>query len=101
MGWSTHRPPRNPKYRTPEHLAYRATLVAQLKRDGHLTCTASTCDYPTRAITNPNGADPDGLNAGHNDDGVTYAGPQHRSCNIRDGSKRARARQGSPRRWSL
>lgn len=83
----------NPKYRTAEHRRYRAGLVAQLKRDGHLTCTADDCLFDTRDITNPHGNDPDGLHAGHNDDGVTYRGPQHNACNVTDGAVRARARQ--------
>lgn len=95
MGWSTSRPPRNPKYRTPEHLAYRARLVDALRRTGWLTCVAPECVMPTRTITNPDGSKPDGLTAGHNDDGVTYRGPEHRRCNILDASKRARARQAA------
>ena len=83
----------NPKYRTPEHRRYRAGLVAQLKRDGYLTCTADECLFDTRDITNPNGRDQDGLHAGHEDDGVNYRGPQHNQCNVRDGAVRARAKQ--------
>lgn len=83
----------HPKYRTAQHRRYRARLVAQLKRDGYLTCTADDCLFDTRDITNPNGRDPDGLHAGHEDDGITYRGPQHNLCNVRDGAVRARARQ--------
>lgn len=83
----------NPKYRTPEHKRYRESLVAQLKRDGHLICTAAPCLFPTRHITNPNGRDRDGLHAGHNDAGTEYDGPQHNACNVRDGAVRARAKQ--------
>lgn len=82
-----------PKYRTREHLAYRSSLVAQLKAQGYLTCTAKTCVFPTRAITNPNGRERDGLHAGHNDAGTDYDGPQHNACNVKDGAKRGRARQ--------
>jgi len=81
------------KYRSPEHIAYRKRLVTQLQRDGYLTCTAKVCVMPSRTITNPNGRARDGLHAGHEDDGVTYAGPQHNACNVRDGAKRGRARQ--------
>ena len=87
----------HPKYRTREHIAYRKRLVDQLKRDGYLTCTATVCVMPTRTITNPNGRARDGLHAGHNDDGITYAGPQHAACNVKDGSKRARAKQDAPK----
>lgn len=83
-----------PKYRTPEHRRYLAQLKAQLRREGYLICTAKVCKLPTRRITNPNGrAWPDGLQAGHNDDGITYAGPQHFACNSSDAGRRARARQ--------
>ena len=93
------------KYRTREHRETRAAMVRQLKRDGWLTCTARVCLMPTRTITNPNGNQPDGLNAGHNDDGTDYDGPQHRACNVSDGGRRGRARQagqvGPLRRWVL
>ena len=99
MGWDrsagTH-----PKYRTKAHKDYRAGLVRQLKAQGFLTCTAKTCVMPTRTITNPNGRARDGLHAGHNDDGVTYAGPQHNACNVKDGAVRGRKLQTTtPLRW--
>ena len=87
----------NPKYRTREHIVYRKRLVAQLKRDGYLICTATVCVMPSRTITNPNGRAPDGLNAGHADNGVDYDGPQHRACNVKDGARRARAKQDQPK----
>ena len=93
MGWSTHRPPRNPKYRTPEHLAKVREYKDQLRRAGYLTCTAPVCVFPDRTITNPDGRDRDGVHAGHNPDGVTYAGPQHAACNLKEASTRARAKQ--------
>lgn len=83
----------SPVYRTAAHRRYRASLVAQLKRDGYLTCTAAVCLFDTRDITNPNGRDRDGLHAGHNDAGTAYDGPQHAACNVRDGAVRGRARQ--------
>ena len=86
----------HPKYRSREHIAYRKRLVAQLNRDGYLTCTAKMCIMPTRTITNPNGRARDGLHLGHNDDGVTFAGPQHAACNVKDGAVRARAKQDAP-----
>lgn len=102
MPFDSSRPSTDPKYRTREHRKYRADLVAQLERDGSLTCTASVCVMPTREITNPNGQEPDGLNAGHNDAGDAYDGPQHRACNLRDGAVRGRERQNETRtRWKL
>lgn len=101
MAWSTSRPPRNPKYRTPEHLAMVRAYKAELARVGWLTCTARECVMPTRTITNPDGSQPDGVTVGHADDGVAIDGPQHRKCNVLDGSKRARERQLTSRRWSL
>ena len=82
-----------PKYRTPQHRRYREGLVAQLKREGYLLCTAKTCVMPSREITNLNGRARDGLHAGHNDAGTEYDGPQHNACNVKDGARRARARQ--------
>ena len=87
----------NPKYRTKEHREYRANLVRQLRRDGHLTCTARVCLFPSRHITNPNGRQRDGLHAGHNDAGTAYDGPQHNACNVRDGATRGRAKQDEPK----
>lgn len=101
----------NPKYRTREHRAYLAQLKRDLAKHGVLECTAKTCLFPTRAITNPNGRQPDGLTAGHADNGIDYDGPQHHKCNVEDGAQRARAarRNGNtktnptptPRRWTL
>ena len=103
MPWSTTRAEgTDPKYRTKEHRDYCASLKRQLKRDGFLNCTAVVCVFDTRLITNPNGNERDGLTAGHNDDGVTYAGPQHRACNVKDGARRGNARsRGVGRRWVL
>lgn len=91
----------HPKYRSAEHKRERARLVAQLKRDGVLWCTAVVCLMPSRAITNPNGREPDGLHLGHEDDGATIRGPEHGRCNTHDGAVRGRARQDPPRRWEL
>ena len=99
----------HPKYRTRQHREFRARLLAQLKADGYLTCTATVCLFPTRYITNPNGRAMDGLHAGHHPDGVTYRGPEHAQCNREDGAKRAQQRRrtkrtptqapSSPLRW--
>lgn len=87
----------NPKYRTAEHIHKRKALVAQLRREGHLVCTAAVCVFPTRHITEPNGRRRNGLHLGHRDDGVTYAGPQHNACNVKDGAVRGRAKQAEPK----
>ena len=89
------------KYRTAEHRARRAHLVALIRAGHALECTAAICVFDRAPITNPNGRDPDGLHLGHNDDGVTYAGPQHALCNVKDGARRARALQEPPSRWAL
>lgn len=109
MTWATGKT--NPKYRTKEHREYAASLKRKLKDEGRLWCTAPTCYFPTRWITNPNGRQADGLTAGHNDDGITYAGPQHHKCNVEDGARRARTARGrrksdtstatKPKRWEL
>ena len=89
--------PTDPKYRTKEHRDRRAALVRQIKA-GHLVeCTADECVIGDRAITNTDGRDCDGLHLGHNADGITYAGPQHRACNIRDGARRANVRSRASR----
>ena len=100
MGWDRTKGT-DPKYRTPEHRREVARLKADLRRHGTLDCTAIPCLMPTRAITNPNGRDRDGLQAGHNDDGVTYAGPQHNLCNATDGAIRGRAKQEAPEPMAL
>lgn len=86
----------DPKYQTREHRDYRARLLTQLRQDGYLICTAKVCALPTRHITEPNGRKRDGLHAGHNDEGTNYDGPQHNVCNVKDGARRARARQDQP-----
>lgn len=108
MPWSTTRPGGDgtrSKYRNPEHVRYRKQLVKQLERDGYLICTAKDCVFDDRTITNPNGNAPDGLHAGHEDNGADYAGPQHNLCNVRDGAKRgnqrSHGRTDTPRRWEL
>ena len=87
----------NPKYRSREHIAYTKQLKADLKRLGFLDCTARVCVMPSRTIVNPNGREPDGLTAGHADNGVDYDGPQHSLCNAKDGARRARAKQDGVR----
>jgi len=94
MPWSRDQPT-DPKYRSKAHRDYLASLKRRLTREGYLECTATVCEYGDRTITNPNGSHPDGLTAGHNNDGVNYDGPQHRLCNVRDGARRGRARQGN------
>jgi hypothetical protein len=83
----------NPKYRSREHRLYLARLKEQLKRQGYLICTADPCYFPGRLITNPYGRHPDGLTAGHQPNGIDYAGPQHHRCNVKDGARRGRERK--------
>jgi hypothetical protein len=92
----------DPKYRTKEHRDYRANLLRQLKRDGYLTCTADVCVFPSRTITQSNGNARDGLQAGHEPDGVRYRGPQHAACNLYDAIVRSNHPTTiTPTRWNL
>lgn len=101
MAWQTSRSPGTAaKYRTAEHRRMRSGYVRQLAAGQALECTAKVCVFDGAPITNPDGRDPDGLHLGHEDDGVTYAGPQHNACNLKDAAVRARAKQSTPpRRW--
>jgi hypothetical protein len=105
LPWSTTRTPgTQAKYRTKQHRDYCASLKQQLKREGYLICTADVCVFDDRTITNPNGRDRDGLQAGHEDNGIDYRGPQHALCNWRDGSVRGNAKSrgvDTTRRWKL
>src|SRR4051794_7080107 len=105
MPWSTTRTSGTAaKYRTKEHRDYRNSLVRQLKQAGYLICTATTCVFDERTITNPNGRDPDGPHARHNEAGPEYVGPQPNACNIRDGAKPGNARSPGLQqttRWAL
>lgn len=93
MPWDNARPGSDPKYASREHRDYCTALKRQLKRDGYLVCVETECLFDSRLIVNPNGRDADGLTAAHNADGVTYRGPAHRQCNVREAAVRARARQ--------
>lgn len=103
MTWATGKT--NPKYRTREHRERRAHWVRKIKAGEYVECTADRCVFTSRQITNPNGRARDGLHLGHEDDGVAYRGPQHNACNVKDGARRGRARQGrripTPKRWAL
>lgn len=92
----------DPKYRTRAHRLKVAEYKRDLAREGALQCTARECLLESRDITNPDGRQPDGLTAGHNDDGDQYDGPQHRICNVTDGARRGRAQQDQDaHRWIL
>lgn len=104
MPWSTTRKPGTAaKYRTREHRERRAQLVRKINAGEYIECVAPLCVMPTRQITETDGRLPHGLNLGHEPDGITYRGPEHRACNVKDGARRGRARQGNatPRRWIL
>lgn len=100
MPWDRSQPT-DPKYQTREHRQYVAHLKQRLRIERVLWCTAERCLFDSRAITNGNGRDPDGLTAGHDDSGTAYDGPQHRACNTTDGARRARAKQDRPDRLVL
>lgn len=102
MSWDGKRTT-DPKYRTKEHRDYRAGLVRQLQRDGYLVCTADVCVFGDRTITVSNGLARDGLQAGHEADGVNYRGPQHAACNLFDAHVRSTqpAQDESADRWVL
>ena len=103
MPWDRSQPS-NPKYRTPEHRAYLASLKRELHARGYLVCAAARCLFASRLITNPHGRDTDGLTAGHLPDGVTYNGPEHRACNLHEAAVRANRRSRGlerPTRWVL
>lgn len=92
MSWARSRPNGgavNPKYRTKQHrdkvAEYRALCEA-----GQAYCWRCGRWLPPGAK----------LHAGHHADGITYAGPECPGCNVRDASRRARARQTSSHlRW--
>jgi len=101
MAWKRGGPV-DPKYRSAEHRQLRAHYVRLIKAGIPVECMAPVCEFGHAPITNPNGMDPDGLNLGHEDDGVTYRGPEHRLDNVKDGARRGRARQDAgARRWAL
>jgi hypothetical protein len=103
MAWDRSAPA-DPKYKTCEHRTRRAALVRRIKTGEALECTADVCVFDRMPITNPNGNEPDGLHLGHEDDGITYRGPQHNLCNVQDGAVRGNARshgKATSRRWVL
>lgn len=105
MTWAnTRRPGTDPKYRTKEHRDLRSHWVRRIRAGEYVECTADECVMPHRQIVNTNGRARDGLHLGHEDDGVTYRGPQHNACNVRDGARRGNARSKGiepVRRWVL
>lgn len=106
MPWSTsRRAGTDAKYRTKEHRTLREHWARKIRAGEYVECTAKVCVFRDRAITNPNGNADDGLHLGHNDDGVTYRGPEHKRCNLRDAAVRANAKSrgaaAAPRRWVL
>lgn len=97
MPWDRNRPGTDPKYRTPQHRATRKRWAATIKRDGYATCAQPVCVMPSRTIEHG-----EAWHLGHADDGVTYIGPVHPLCNVKDGARRGRARQDEGvRRWAL
>lgn len=97
MPWNTSRPHGkgvDPKYRTKQHRDQVNAYKTQLHRNGHLTCAQPVCVMPSRLIL-------PGMHwaAGHDNSGTRYIGPVHRTCNAKDGARRARARQTSNTGW--
>lgn len=88
--------PTDPKYRSKEHRDERAKWQRQLERDGYLICMQPVCVMTTRTIRVG-----DRWHLGHDDLGVHYIGPTHPLCNVKDGARRARAKQSAPKRWAL
>jgi hypothetical protein len=83
------------KYRTRRHRVERARWAALLRKAGAMPCAQSVCVMPTRAIHH---GQP--WHLGHAADGVTYLGPVHPACNVKDGARRGRARQNvTGMRW--
>jgi hypothetical protein len=99
MPWDRSAPV-NPKYRTAEHRNERRRWARILKREGVVLCAQAVCVMPSREIH-----DGERWHLGHDDSGQHYIGPVHPLCNVKDGAKRARARQGrrapASRRWVL
>lgn len=102
MPWAKSKPDPS-KYRTPAHKAVLAAYKQAIRANGYVLCAAVECVFPSRAITNTNGSQPDGVTAGHTPDGVTYNGPEHRRCNNHDATVRGNRSpvRTSPRRWVL
>lgn len=104
MPWSSSRPRHaetDAKYRTPQHRRLRSQFASLIDAGHRVECTSPRCLHPGIPITTSDGRHPLGLNLGHEDDGVTYRGPEHRDCNVRDGARRGRAKQDGPRWFVL
>ena len=96
MPWDRNKPTAA-KYRTPEHRAEVARLKRQMKHEGYLVCAQPVCIHDSRVIY-PGMA----YCAGHDDAGITYIGPVHTACNVKDAAVRANARsKGNMPRWNL
>lgn len=98
MPWGSNRPNGNavnPKYRSKEHRDLRAAYAQQLEQTGQLVCAQRVCVLFHRRITPATK-----WHLGHDDTGTRYIGPVHAICNVKDGARRARARQRATRlRW--
>lgn len=87
-------------YRTRAHQRARAQMLAAY----HPGDPCALCGHPMWPPTSALHADHDPDQPGH------YRGLTHgstpcqdcgRRCNVQDGARRGRARQGAPRRWAL
>jgi hypothetical protein len=96
MPWSRTKPGAA-KYKTVEHRRTRATLMAQLKRDGQGICAEPVCVHRSRLI-----APWMDLHLSHNDAGTAYLGLSHKRCNESAAAKKARRIQARiPRRSNV
>jgi hypothetical protein len=94
MPWSRTKPT-NPRYRTAEYRITRKRLKAKLERDGSAQCAEVICVMRSRLIVP--GMD---WHVCHDSTGTQVRGICHRSCNIKEAARRARAKQSQPVRYS-
>jgi hypothetical protein len=94
MPWSNTKRT-SPKYRTVEHRATRARLMAELKRNGQGVCAEPICVHRSRVIV-PSMR----LHLSHSDDGLRYLGLSHKRCNESAAARKARRIQAQPVRYS-
>lgn len=93
--WGTG--PTKAKYRSPEHRRERARLVLLMETQGYLTCAQPVCVMATRTIEQG-----EAWHLGHDDLGISFIGPTHATCNVKDGARRGNARSRGPaRRWAV
>jgi hypothetical protein len=75
----------DPRYRG-QHTTIRARIQATIDAGVPVHCTNPTCLHPGTPIS-PTRNTPLSLQLGHEPDGVTHRGPEHRVCNETEGGK--------------